>query len=189
MMGRWPSGASLIIHPDKDPGGDRNENDFSYRKHDKDGEKCPFGSHIRRMNPRDQFEESPAGISLKLTRRHRIIRRVRSYGEDFIGSAENHKPNGEVGLLFGCFNANISKQFEFIQYTWANSPKFKRLYDDPDPIIGVRECPVTGTKQNFTIPQKTANRVIPNLQSFVTVKGGAYFFIPSITALRFLSTT
>lgn len=188
MMGRWPSGAPLVKHPDKDPGGESDDNSFSYRTEDKEGEKCPFGSHIRRMNPRDQFEESPPGISLKLTRRHRIIRRVRSFGEDFIGSAENHKPTGEVGLLFGCFNANISKQFEFIQYTWANSPKFKRLYDDPDPIIGVRECPATGVKQNFTIPQKTVNRVIPNLQSFVTVKGGAYFFFPSITALRFLST-
>lgn len=188
MMGRWPSGAPLILDPYKDPGVDSDENNFSYRSKDPEGEKCPFGSHIRRMNPRDQFEESPEGVSLKLTRRHRIMRRVRSYGEDFIGSAENHKPDGEVGLLFGCFNANISKQFEFIQYTWANSPKFKRLYDDPDPIIGVRECPATGVKQNFTIPQATVNRVIPNLQSFVKVKGGAYFFFPSVSVIKFLST-
>ena len=188
LMGRWPGGAPLVNHPDKDPGVDSDDNSFSYIKKDKDGEKCPFGSHIRRMNPRDHFEESTPGVSLKLTRRHRIMRRVRSYGEDFIGSANNHKPNGEVGLLFGCFNANISKQFEFIQYTWANSPKFKRLYDDPDPIIGVRECPAAGVKQNFTIPQKTANKVIPNLQSFVTVKGGAYFFFPSVTALKFIGT-
>ena len=188
MMGRWPSGAPLVDHPDTDPGGDRDDNSFSYIKKDKDGEKCPFGSHIRRMNPRDHFEESTPGVSLELTRRHRIMRRVRSYGEDFIGSAENHKPNGEVGLLFGCFNANISKQFEFIQYTWANSPKFKRLYDDPDPIIGIREKPAPGVKQNFTIPQKTVNKVIPDLQRFVTVKGGAYFFFPSVTVLRFLGT-
>ena len=188
MMGRWPSGAPLVKHPDKDPGVESDDNSFNYKKEDEHGEKCPFGSHIRRTNPRDQFEESPPGVSLKLTRRHRIMRRVRSYGEDFIGSADNHKPNGEVGLLFGCFNANISKQFEFIQYTWANSPKFKRLYDDPDPIIGVRECPATGVKQNFTIPQKNANKVIPGLQSFVTVKGGAYFFFPSVTVLKFLGT-
>ncbi|HEX6845743.1 MAG TPA: Dyp-type peroxidase [Chitinophagaceae bacterium] len=188
MMGRWPSGAPLVKYPDKDPGIDSDDNSFGYLKEDKEGEKCPFGSHIRRTNPRDQFEESPPGVSLKLTRRHRIMRRVRSYGEDFIGSAEDHQPNGEVGLLFGCFNANISKQFEFIQYTWANSPKFKRLYDDPDPIIGVRECPANGVKQNFTIPQSTVNKVIPNLQSFVTVRGGAYFFFPSITALKFLAT-
>ena len=190
MMGRWPSGASLVTHPDKDPGPgvDSEDNSFGYIKDDKDGEKCPFGSHTRRTNPRDHFEESPPGVSLKLTRRHRIMRRVRSYGEDFIGSAENHTPNGEVGLLFGIFNANIAKQFEFIQYTWANSPKFKKLYDDPDPFIGVRECPAAGVKQNFTIPQKTVNKVIPDLQRFVTVKGGAYFFFPSVSVVKFLGT-
>jgi Dyp-type peroxidase family len=188
MMGRWPSGASLVKHDTKDPGGDSDENDFSYYKSDPEGDKCPFGAHIRRMNPRDQFEESPPSVSLKLTRRHRIIRRVRSYGEDFIASAENHKPNGEVGLLFGCFNANISKQFEFIQYTWANSPKFKRLYADPDPFIGVRENPPLGMEQNFTIPQNTTSRIVSNLQSFVFVKGGAYFFFPSISAVKFIGS-
>jgi Dyp-type peroxidase family len=188
LMGRWPSGAPLVKFPNADPGGDSDDNSFSYIKEDKDGEKCPFGSHIRRMNPRDHFEESTPGVSLKLTRRHRIMRRVRSYGEDFIGSAENHKPNGEVGLLFGCFNANISKQFEFIQYTWANSPKFKKLYDDPDPIIGTREKPGQDVKQNFTIPQQTVNKVIPDLQRFITVKGGAYFFFPSVSVLKFLGT-
>jgi Dyp-type peroxidase family len=187
MMGRWPGGAPLVKF-DKDPGVDMEDNDFNYLKEDAVGDKCPFGAHIRRANPRDVFEESPPNVSMTLTRRHRIMRRVRSYGEDFIGSAENHKPNGEVGLLFGVFNANISKQFEFIQYTWANSPKFKRLYADPDPFIGVREDPDKKLEQNFTIPQGTTNRVIPNLQRFVNVKGGAYFFFPSITAIKYLAT-
>ncbi|MCJ7467554.1 MAG: hypothetical protein MUO53_12775, partial [Maribacter sp.] len=163
MMGRWPGGAPLVKF-DKDPGVDMEDNDFNYLKEDAVGDKCPFGAHIRRANPRDVFEESPPNVSLTLTRSHRIMRRVRSYGEDFIGSAENHTPKGEVGLLFGVFNANISKQFEFIQYTWANSPKFKRLYADPDPFIGVREDPDKKLEQNFTIPQGTTNRVIPNLQ-------------------------
>jgi Dyp-type peroxidase family len=187
MMGRWPGGAPLVKY-DKDPGVDVEDNDFNYLKEDEVGNKCPFGAHIRRANPRDVFEESPQKVSLNLTRRHRIMRRVRSYGEDFIGSAEKHKPNGEVGLLFGCFNANISKQFEFIQYTWANSPKFKRLYADPDPFIGVREDPEKKLEQVFTIPQGTTNRVITDLQRFVTVKGGAYFFFPSITSIKFLAT-
>ena len=188
MMGRWPSGAPLVTYPDKDPGGSNNENDFKYMKEDKDGLKCPFGAHIRRVNPRDHFEESGRGTSLKLTRRHRIMRRVRSYGEDYVGSATHHTPNEEVGLLFGCFNADILKQFEFIQYTWANYPKFKRLYADPDPFIGVRENPKQGEEQNFTIPTETANKVITGLQSFVTVKGGAYFFFPSISVVKFLGT-
>lgn len=188
MMGRWPGGAPLVKFPDKDPGGISDDNDFNYIDTDKLGLKCPFGAHIRRTNPRDNFEETGPVESLKLTRRHRIIRRVRSYGEDFIGSATHHSHDGEVGLLFGCFNADISRQFEFIQYTWANYPKFKQLYNDPDPFIGVRENPEPGTEQNFTIPQQTANKYITDLKSFVTVKGGSYFFFPSITVIKFLGT-
>jgi len=187
MMGRWPGGAPLVKY-DKDPCIEIVDDNFNYLKEDASGDKCPFGAHIRRMNPRDVFEESPQNVSLNLTRRHRIMRRVRSYGEDFIGSAANHQPNGEVGLLFGCFNANISKQFEFIQYTWANSPKFKRLYVDPDPFIGVREDTEKKLQQVFTIPQTTASRVITDMQSFVTVKGGGYFFFPSISVIKFLAT-
>lgn len=188
MMGRWPGGAPLVKHPEKDPGETSDDNDFNYISTDKLGYKCPFGSHIRRTNPRDNFEETGPRESLKLTRRHRIMRRVRLYGETFTGSATNHKPKDEVGLLFGCFNADISRQFEFIQYTWANYPKFKQLYADPDPFIGVRENPLPGEDQNFTIPQARANRVIKGLKNFVTVRGGAYFFFPSITGIRFIST-
>jgi len=188
MMGRWPSGAPLVKFPDKDPGGTSDDNDFNYIDTDKLGLKCPFGAHIRRTNPRDQFEETGPSESLKLTRRHRIIRRVRFYGENYTGSATHHTPNGEVGLLFGCFNADISRQFEFIQYTWANYPKFKQLYSDPDPFIGIRENPEPGIEQKFTIPQPTANKYITGLKSFVTVKGGAYFFFPSVTVVKYLST-
>jgi len=188
MMGRWPSGAPLVKFDKKDPGGNSDDNDFNYIKEDQHGLKCPFGAHIRRANPRDHFEESPPGTSLKLTRRHRIMRRVRSYGENFIGSATNYNPNREVGLLFGCFNADISRQFEFIQYTWANYPKFKQLYADPDPFIGVKESPAKGEEQNFTIPTETSNKVITGLQRFVHVKGGAYFFFPSVSVVKFLST-
>ena len=188
MMGRWPGGAPLVKFPDKDPGGLSSDNDFNYIDTDKTGLKCPFGAHSRRANPRDQFEETGPSESLKLTRRHRIMRRVRLYGEPFTGSAINHSPKDEVGILFGCFNADISRQFEFIQYTWANYPKFKQLYADPDPFIGVRENPEPGTEQNFTIPQQTASKYITGLKSFVTVKGGAYFFFPSVTTVKYLTT-
>lgn len=188
MMGRWPSGAPVVKHPDKDPGGDNTDNDFYYAKEDEQGYKCPIGAHIRRVNPRDHFEETGPSGSLKLTRRHRIMRRIRSYGKPFVGSAEDHKPTGEIGLLFGCFNADISRQFEFIQYTWANYPKFKRLYADPDPFVGVRDNLSQGHEQNFTIPTPTVNKTITGLQNFVHVKGGAYFFFPSISTLKFLGT-
>lgn len=187
MMGRWPSGCPIGKSPDKDPGEDCDENDYDY-KDDKDGLKCPFGSHMRRANPRDSFEDNNAKQSIKLTNRHRIMRRARLYGDPYAGSPLNHTPNGEVGLLFTCFNADISRQFEFIQYTWSNYPKVKQLYNDPDPIVGVRENPEPGTEQVFTIQAEPVNKYITNMKSFVTCRGGAYCFFPSVTSLRYLAS-
>jgi Dyp-type peroxidase family len=185
MVGRWPSGAPLVKFPEKDPGVLSNDDDFNYAKTDKNGEKCPFGSHLRRVNPRDVFEDNGPKKSLKLTNRHRIIRRARLYGKPIVGSPTNFTPDEEVGLHFMCFNADISKQFEFLMHTWANYPKFQQLYNDPDPIIGTRDH---NLGQNFTIQKKPSSRCIKNLQRFVTVRGGAYFFFPSIQSIRYLAS-
>ena len=196
MMGRWPSGAPIVkypdadpveMYPDKDPEQFINDNDFFYNDTDRHGMKCPFGAHIRRLNPRDAFEENTKKESILLANRHRIIRRARLYGEPYIGSPRNIEPNGEMGMLFTCFNADISRQFEFIQYTWANYPKFKQLVNDPDPFIGVKETP-DGVPQVFTIPSHPANKYVIGLQRFLTVKGGAYFFFPSLTTIKYLAT-
>jgi len=188
MMGRWPSGAPVVKYPDKDPGGISDDDNFMYADIDKDGLKCPFGSHLRRTNPRDTFEDNGAKESLRLTKRHRIMRRARLYGEPIVSSPTNYSPNGEVGLIFTCFNADISRQYEFIQYTWANYPKFKELYNDPDPICGMVENPAPGVEQNFTIQAEPVNKYVTGLKKFVFVKGGAYFFFPSLTVINYLAT-
>ncbi|MBC8047636.1 MAG: Dyp-type peroxidase [Fimbriimonadaceae bacterium] len=188
MVGRWPSGAPITKFPDKDPELMSDDNDFGYAKHDKDGLKCPYGSHLRRCNPRDNFEDNRIKESLHLTKKHRIMRRARLYGDPYEGSPTNTKPNGEVGLLFNCFNADISRQFELVQFTWGNSSKVKELYNDPDPIIGVRENPVDAQEQNFTIQSCPVNKTVKGLQRFITIRGGAYFFFPSITTVRYICT-
>lgn len=188
MMGRWPSGAPVVKFPDKDPGGISNDDYFTYADIDKQGLKCPYGSHLRRTNPRDNFEDNGPEESLKLTRRHRIMRRARLYGDPYEGSPVNYSPQGEVGLIFTCFNTDISRQYEFIQYTWANYPKFGQLYNDPDPVCGVRKSPAPGTEQNFTIQSEPINKCITGLQRFVTVRGGAYFFFPSLTTIHYIGT-
>ncbi len=185
MVGRWPSGAPLSKFPDKDPGGASDENDFLYAKDDPKGLKCPYGSHLRRMNPRDNFEMDTPKKSLLLSNRHRLIRRARMYGDQIIGTPTHNKPKGEVGLYFNCFSADISRQFEFLQYTWSNYPKIKQLYSDPDPIIGVVENPEKDEEQQFTIQGDPINKTVKNLKRFVTIKGGAYFFFPSITTIRY----
>jgi Dyp-type peroxidase family len=189
MVGRWPSGAPLAKYPDKDPFPDGmcEDDNFGY-KDDADGLKCPFGSHMRRNNPRDAFEDNKPKLSLKLTKKHRIIRRGRPYGEPFAGNPNNYKPEGKVGLHFMCVNSDISKQFEFVQHTWANFPRFQNLYNDPDPINGALENIENECVQNFTIQAEPVNKCITNLKSFVTIRGGGYFFFPSINVISYLST-
>ena len=88
----------------------------------------------------------------------------------------------ERGIHFICLNANIARQFEFVNHTWLNDPKFAGLYDDADPLVGPSE-PHGGT---FTIPTDTVRERVTSVPRFVSVKGGAYFFLPGIAALRWL---
>jgi deferrochelatase/peroxidase EfeB len=154
--------------------------DFMYSEADPRGLACPIGSHIRRTNPRDSLEPGPAE-SLKVVNGHRIIRRGRSYGPPLAPFAED-PDKAERGLFFMCINANIERQFEFIQHTWSNNPKFAGLYDDTDPLIG--DQPAAGG--TFTIPEFPVRRRLENLSRFVRVRGGQYFFLPSLRAIRFL---
>lgn len=194
MVGRWPSGAPLVKFPEADPGGLSDDDDFGYRDTDFSGQSCPFGSHVRRTNPRDSLQDSSAKQSLKLASHRRIIRRGRVFGEPLVPSMDpiqmiDAKPAAnEMGLNFLCFNANIVNQYEFVQHNWANEPKFEKLYDDPDPLIGVNSICPAGVQQNFTIQDSPANRRVTNLKRFVDVRGGAYFFMPSAQALHYLST-
>jgi Dyp-type peroxidase family len=191
MFGRWPSGAPLALYPDADPApgpdGVVSENDFGYHGHDRDGRRCPIGSHVRRSNPRDVFEDNPAAKSLSLTKKHRLIRRGRNY-KTAVPEWRGEPAHEEEGIQFLCLNANIAGQFEFVQHTWANHPHFDRLYHDPDPIVGVVGNPPPGLEQDFTVQRCPVNRRLPGLPRFVTIRGGAYFFLPSITAIKYLAT-
>lgn len=177
-IGRWPSGAPLAKYPDKDPGGLSDDDDFGYVDGDKDGLKCPFGSHLRRSNPRDTHRNYSKEQSLKITKRHRIMRRGRTYLEESNGTKEE-------GLQFLCFNANLELQFEFIQHQWANNNQMPHLDDDVDPIIGV---PKKNEARNFTIQQEPVSKFLSINEQFITVKGGGYFFFPSISAISYLTT-
>jgi Dyp-type peroxidase family len=207
LVGRWPNGTALTLFPDR-PGpeeqGDNDEFDFGPSR-DGYGTRCPIGSHIRRSNPRDTTlpiphdpelsgePENPAvrKARVRLADLHRIMRRGRLYGppldSDFDPAALRTAPRDGVdrGLHFLCFNANLSRQFEFIQSNWVNNPCFAGLSRDPDPLLsGDREYPFRAS--DFTIPGMPPRRVrgVPRV---VEVRGGAYFFMPSRAALKYLS--
>jgi deferrochelatase/peroxidase EfeB len=123
---------------------------------------------------------------------HRILRRGRKYGpplspEEALGTASPGE--AELGLYFICLNANISRQFEFIQNAWIANTKFSAMTAESDPLLGNREpipgCPVTS---DFNMPRESGlRRRIQGLPRFVTVRGGAYFFLPGLRALRYIA--
>jgi Dyp-type peroxidase family len=90
----------------------------------------------------------------------------------------------ERGLHFICLNASLARQFEFVQSTWVQSPKFGGLYDDRDPLVASR----VGGPTTFSMPGQPIRARVSGLPQFVTVRGGGYFFLPGIRAVRYLGS-
>jgi len=189
LIGRWKSGAPVVLTPDADDPTLSESNDFVYQSNesgamqDPDGLRCPFGAHVRRSNPRDTLGEDRVE-ALTLTKRHRLIRRGRSYGSRMT-NPRDLSDTEERGLIFMCVNANIERQFEFVQQTWVNSPSFNGLYNERDPIFGDSSAQKDGY---MTIPRAPVRQRLSNLGGFVTIRGGAYFFLPGIRALSYLGS-
>jgi deferrochelatase/peroxidase EfeB len=83
-----------------------------------------------------------------------------------------------------CLAASLARQFEFIQHTWLNDARFNGLYDDPDPLTGGR-CSASAA---FTVQARPVRRRYQSLPQFVRTRGGAYFFLPGVSALRYLAS-
>jgi Dyp-type peroxidase family len=199
-VGRWPNGAPLAVAPTQDEPGREDDNSFGYA-HDPDGLRCPIGAHIRRTHPRDDLKPYPTTESLSMSEAHRLLRRARVFGTAFIDpkrlqgrlALEADWPAGirddgqERGIHFFSVNASIKSQFEFVQQTWCNNPHFGGLYDNKDPLVGDNGGAGQGPS-HMTIPGTSATIRTAALPRFVTVRAGAYFFMPSLTALRFLAS-
>ena len=194
MVGRWPSGAPLVLSPGAENPALGKENNFSYHASDPHGFKCPIGSHIRRANPRDSLDPHPGTPkSIEINKRHQLLRRGRAYGQPVVASMNPEEilraeASGDRGLHFICLNANISRQFEFVQQTWVNNPKFGGLYNDADPLIGDRDAGQKGQSAIFTEQAEPLRRRVGQLPPFVNVRGGAYFFLPGLRAIRYLAS-
>jgi Dyp-type peroxidase family len=200
MVGRWPSGAPLVLARDADDPRAAERDDFLYSV-DPDGLACPFGAHIRRANPRDAIKPYPTAESLSMSEAHRLLRRARAFGAALFDAQVLRDPtaaagrktllelhdDGEArGIHFFCVNASIKSQFEFVQQTWCNNPRFGGLNDGKDPIIGDNGRPDQPSSY-LTIPRRPLRARTAALPRFVTVRAGAYLFMPSVTALRFLA--
>lgn len=175
MMGRWRSGCPLDLSPDKDDpaiaADPHRRNDFTYAGDDK-GLRCPLGSHLRRTNPRATPLRRATAV-----RRHRLLRRGVEYGPHLADGALEDD-GADRGLINLFIQADIERQFEFVQKEWMTGGEFLGL--DPaeqDPINGVggegSQMSVPGSKRPFLF----------DLPNFVRVKGGEYLFVPGLRAL------
>jgi Dyp-type peroxidase family len=180
LVGRWRSGAPLILAPDGDNpaiGADpQRNNDFNYAN-DQHGRQAPFGCHIRRMNPRDTSLTRLTDVNI-----HRLIRRGTTYGppydENQVSEQDDAVPRGAIFLFI---SAKTMATMEFLQSEWINDGNFIGVGDERDPIIGRQEDGAV-----FTIPKEPVRRRLHGIETFNVLKGGEYFFLPSLSALRWL---
>lgn len=175
IVGRWRDGTSLVRNPDQ-PGSTKRpvslpDNDFLFGTEDPGGLRCPFGAHIRRANPRESFEAG-SKVQLAIANRHRIFRVGRAY------PPQHGSPN--PGLLFMCVNANIERQFEFVQHTYMLGSSFQGLENEVDALARREGADV------LTIPTENGPLRLRGLGDFVRVRGGGYFFMPGRSAVKLL---
>ena len=181
VVGRNLDGNLLCPAGSRPPGpGKLPDNAFGYMKDDRYGQGCPMGSHVRRANPRDGLaKDHPAAAQtlLDAANNHRILRRGRKYGTP---PADRHTEDDvDRGLLFICLNADLARQFEFVQQTWILNKNFATLYDETDPLVG--------PKGGFTIGEQPLRRIV-DVETFIQSAGGEYFFLPSLPALKYLAS-
>lgn len=176
FMGRWRSGAPLVLAPEHDDpelGADpMRNNDFDYKHMDPFGYACPLGSHARRLNPRDTGH---------YMNRRRMIRRGATYGPALPDGAPDDGVERGIAAFIIC--ADLVRQFEFAQNVWINDKTFHELGNEHDPICGTQD----GTL-DFTVPKRPIRKVHKGIPAFTTLRGGAYFFLPGMAGLRYLAT-
>jgi Dyp-type peroxidase family len=174
LVGRFEDGTPVTLQG-RDGADSPVMNDFTYAS-DPHGLKCPHYAHVRKVNPRH---------ATVVGRRHLMARRGQTYGvrtDDVEGEDTplRDRPTGDVGLLFMAFNASVGRQFEHTQKRLANHAD---ATSPADPVIG------QGPRRRLRSPTEwggTKTKATDPIQQAVTMKGGEYFFMPSLPFLRSL---
>ncbi|HYP51863.1 MAG TPA: Dyp-type peroxidase [Pyrinomonadaceae bacterium] len=196
-VGRFEDGTPIVLSP-TDGYIPVKENDFDYSIDDDrpdpadptktipGGLKCPYQAHIRKTNPRGDTVRRFSGVSDRDERNHRVTRRGITYGErkkhPNDAQALSDYPTKGVGLLFMCFQASIENQFAFMQIDWANDSNFVKDETGLDPIIGQGSGNDQKWRQHYGQP--AGEEIEFSFQGFVEMKGGEFFFAPSIKFLK-----
>ncbi|GAB3026307.1 Dyp-type peroxidase [Spirosoma pulveris] len=173
LVGRFEDGTPIELNGNPELINSALLNNFTYKSGD--NTKCPFHGHIRKTNPRVE----PQGKKTQVESNKVMARRGITYGERTDDLNDGHiynKPTGKVGLLFMSYQASIKDYFEFIQ-KGANSST-----DGKDPIIGQGPGDSEGHFAKTWDEQNTLKTA--SFGKFVHMKGGEYFFAPSMSFLK-----
>ena len=205
IVGRFEDGTPVTMsntaRTAEPPHNQKPPNDFNYEGDA--GTRCPFHGHIRKTNPRGTGGAEPEADE----RKHLMARRGITYedvkrpvnpeelpeGEDsaeFDAKVAPHLPTGGVGLLFMAYNNVIGNQFKFTQQTWANTNNFPVGKPNPtngiDPIIGQAAAVGDPRVPNVWDDPGAGINLACQFSGFVQMKGGEYFFSPSLSFLKAL---
>ena len=163
LVGRFEDGTPVLISDKPDLINSGNINNFDYSS-DPSGGKCPHFAHIRKTNtrPLQPTETAPPVMA----------RRGIPFGHRDVDAAtdptHHQLPKKGVGLLFMSYQASLENQFEVIQ---------KGLFgEDPDPLLGI----TSKTTYKFPNPWDTTTNTTSDFNQFIIMKGGEYFYAPSI---------
>ena len=211
FVGRWRNtGAPLVNVPDE-ASNERWEKEFETASKeqqdamlsnftyddDMSGARCPMSGHMRRVNPRASLELKAGACPGELVRnsgafdtpgalanRRRILRRGLPYGD----SALRDSDHGDHGVIMMMINADIGRQYEFVQQQWVNYGNDFREANDKDVILGNRSNNLPNSVIHQADPEGEAPpRFVRNIPLLVETRGGDYFFVPSLTALRLIA--
>ena len=196
VVGRFEDGTPVTLSDEA--GGDVPPNSFNYSGDG--GARCPFHAHIRKVNPRS----TTLGAARDVERSHIMPRRGIPFEDearkvhpshlpgsaslpDFDRNVANLLPTGKVGLLFMAYNQSLARQFVFTQASWANATGFPVPNTGVDPVIGELPAGVTQTQSwHKTWDDPSSTKVNFDFHGFVTLRGGEYFFAPSLSFLKSL---
>ena len=200
VVGRFEDGTPVTLS-DQARGSKAPRNDFDYDG-DAAGRRCPFHAHIRKTNPRGSGGFEPEadeqlhimarrGITYEDTPRvvHPDALPEADDKQEFLDQVQPFLPDGKLGLLFMAYNSKLDKQFVFTQQSWANNTAFPKVPAPPPPgfdgVIGQDVANAPGQQAYPKQWDEPASGSQPfDFKGFVHMKGGEYFFAPSLHFLR-----
>jgi len=182
-VGRFRDGTPLAVSA---TAGQGPMDDFRYAS---GWERCPLHAHIRKANPRGDLA-TRAAMGEEVERRHRIVRRGIPYGDAISdlwrGGLSEDLPSDGVGLLFACYQASIANQFAFAQSRWMNRTDFPDSGAGVDPIVIGTSVAGPSARWNLQWDAGQAAKR-ESFGKFVALKGGEFFFAPSLPFLKRLA--